>query len=155
MLHYEESVQRFGHLVKDSTETQEMTNTMMCMGPKGEVGDLQPAQLERILLLQNGLRKRCFVLLWELQLENQGVYLPSNGQIIVSDKVFHRNQAHLVLVNIKYLWAAVYRICIPGTRYYYVNNTIDVVMLNHFWLKPPEAEGNINDSTSPNDPSLG
>ncbi|KAF8535807.1 hypothetical protein BDD12DRAFT_750654, partial [Trichophaea hybrida] len=26
MLHYEESAQRFGHLVKDSTETQEMNH---------------------------------------------------------------------------------------------------------------------------------
>jgi tRNA nucleotidyltransferase/poly(A) polymerase len=32
MLHYEESVQRFGHLVKDSTETQEMNHPKMCIG---------------------------------------------------------------------------------------------------------------------------
>ena len=35
MLHYEESIQRFGHLVKDSTETQEMIHPKMCMGPDG------------------------------------------------------------------------------------------------------------------------
>jgi hypothetical protein len=33
ILHYEESVQRFGHLVKDSTETQDMNHPKMCMGP--------------------------------------------------------------------------------------------------------------------------
>jgi hypothetical protein len=33
MLHYEESVQRFGHLVKDSTETQQRNHPKMCVGP--------------------------------------------------------------------------------------------------------------------------
>jgi hypothetical protein len=33
MLHYEQSVQRFGHLVKDSTETEEMNHPKICMGP--------------------------------------------------------------------------------------------------------------------------
>ena len=31
-LHYEESVQCVGHLVKDSTQTHEMNNSKMCMG---------------------------------------------------------------------------------------------------------------------------
>jgi hypothetical protein len=33
MLHYEESVQRLGQLVKDSTETEEMNHPKMCIGP--------------------------------------------------------------------------------------------------------------------------
>jgi hypothetical protein len=111
--------------------------------PKGDVGDLQLAQLVRILRLQDGLRTRCVVLLRELQLENQGVCLPSNGLLRVSDKVFRRNQADLVVVNIQCVWAAAHLIRIPGTRYYYVNNTIDLVMFNHFWPKPPEAEGDM------------
>jgi len=32
MLHYEDWVQRFGHLVKDSTKRQERNNSKMCMG---------------------------------------------------------------------------------------------------------------------------
>ena len=32
MVHYEESVQRFGHLVKDSTKTQEINHSKLCMG---------------------------------------------------------------------------------------------------------------------------
>jgi hypothetical protein len=34
MLHFEESVERFGHLVKDSTETHEMNHPKMCRGPR-------------------------------------------------------------------------------------------------------------------------
>jgi len=33
MLHDEESIQHFGHLVKDSTEMQEINHPKMCMGP--------------------------------------------------------------------------------------------------------------------------
>jgi len=33
MLHYEESVQPFGHFVKDSTEAQEMNHPKMYIGP--------------------------------------------------------------------------------------------------------------------------
>jgi len=33
MLHYEESVQHFGHLVKDSTKMQQMNHPTMCMCP--------------------------------------------------------------------------------------------------------------------------
>jgi len=69
--------------------------------PKGDVGDLQPAQLVRILWLQDGLGKRCVVLLQELPLENQGIRLASNGLLGVSDEGFCRNQAELVVVNIK------------------------------------------------------
>ena len=29
---------------------------------------------------------------------------------------------------------------IPGTRYYYVNNTINLVTFNCFWPIPPEAK---------------
>jgi hypothetical protein len=47
--------------------------------PKGDVEDLRPAQHVRILQLQDGLRKRCIVLLRELQLDNDGICLPSNG----------------------------------------------------------------------------
>jgi hypothetical protein len=111
--------------------------------PKGDVGDSRPAQLVRILWLQDGLRKRCVVLLRKLQLENQGVCLPSNGLLSVFDKVFRRNQADLVIVNIKCVWAAAHLIRIPGTRYYYVNNSIDLVMFNRFWPKPLEAEGDM------------
>jgi len=32
---------------------------------------------------------------------------------------------------------------IPGTRYYYVNNIIDLVMFNCFGPKPPQAEGDM------------
>jgi len=111
--------------------------------PKGDVGDLRPAQLVRILRQQDGQRKRCVVHLRELQLENHGVYLPSNGLLRVSDNVFRRNQADLAVVNITCIWAAAHLIRIPGTRYYYVNNTIDLVMFNRFWPKPPEAEGDM------------
>jgi len=34
-------------------------------------------------------------------------------------------------------------ICIPGTRYYYVKYTPDLVMINRFWPNPPEAEGDM------------
>jgi len=87
--------------------------------------------------------KRCVVLLRELQLENQGVCLPSNGLLSVSDKVIRRNQADFVVVNIKCVWAAGHLVGIPATIYYYVNNTIDQVMFNRFWPKPPEAEGDM------------
>jgi len=110
---------------------------------KGEVGDLRLAQRVRILWLQDGQWKRCVVLLQELQLGNHGVCLPSNGLHSVCDKVFHRNQADLVIVNIKCIWAAAHLIPIPGTRYYYVNNNIDLVMFNPFWPTPPEAEGDM------------
>jgi hypothetical protein len=66
--------------------------------PIGDIGDLRSSQLVRILWLQEGLQKRCVVPLWELQLENQGVCLPSNGLLKVSDRVFHQNQADLVVV---------------------------------------------------------
>jgi hypothetical protein len=59
--------------------------------PKGDVEDLRPAQLVKILWLQDGLRKRCIVLLWKLQLENQGIFQPSNGQLKVSNKDFSQN----------------------------------------------------------------
>jgi len=71
--------------------------------PKGDVGDLRPAHLVRILRLEDGQWKRCVVLLWEFQLENHGVCLPSNELLGVSDKVFCRNQAYLVVVNIKWV----------------------------------------------------
>jgi len=111
--------------------------------PKGDVGDLRPAQLVRIVWLQHGLRRRYVVILRELQLENQGIRLPSNGLLRVCDKVFRRKQADLVVVNIKCLWVATRHIRIPGTRYYYVNNTINLVVFNHFWPKPPQAEGDM------------
>jgi len=109
--------------------------------PRGDVGDLQPAQIVRILRLHDGQWKRCVVLLRELQLENQGVGLPSNGLLRVSCKVFRRNQADIVVVNFKSVWAAAHLIRIHCTRYYYVINNIDLVMFNNFWPKPPEAEG--------------
>jgi len=40
----------------------------------------------------------------------------------------------------------------PGTTYYCVNNTINLVMFNRFWPKPPEAEGDMqtdNDAARP------
>jgi len=120
--------------------------------PKGGVGDLRPLQLVRILRLQDGQRKRYVVLLRELQLENQGDCLPSNGLLRVSDKVFHRNQADFVVVNIECVWAAAHLIRIRCTRYYYVNKTIDLVMLNRFWPTPLEAEGDMqtdNDDARP------
>jgi hypothetical protein len=83
--------------------------------PKCDVGDLQSAQLVRILPRQDGLRKRCVVLSWELQFENQGLCLPSNGLLRVFDKVFLLNEADLVVVNIKSVWAAAHLIRIPGT----------------------------------------
>jgi len=101
--------------------------------PKGDVGDLRPGHLVRILWLLDGLRKRWVVPLWELQLENQSVCLPTNGLLRVSEWVFCRNQANLVIVNIKCVWAAAHLICIPHTTYNYVNNTIDLVMFNRFW----------------------
>jgi len=100
--------------------------------PKGDVGDLPPAQHVRILRLQDGLRKRCVVLFRQLQLEKQSVCVPFNGLLRFSDKVFRRNQADLVVVNIKCIWAAAHLVHIPGTRYYYVNNAIDLVMFNRF-----------------------
>ena len=48
-----------------------------------------------------------------------------------------------MVVNIKRIWAAVPLIRIPGTKYYYVTNTIDLVRFNCFWPKPLEAEGDI------------
>ena len=104
----------------------------------------------RILQLQEDLRKRCIVLFRELQLENQGLCLSTNALFRVSDKVFCRNQADLVVVNIKCVWAAKHLILIPRTRYYYVNNTINLLMFNCVWPKPPEAEVDMhtNDDTA-------
>jgi len=100
--------------------------------PKGDVGDLWPAQLVRILLMQHGLWKRCIVCLRELQFEIQGVCQPSNELLRVSDSIFRRNEANLVVVNINCIWATVHLIRIPSARYYNVNNTIDLVMFNRF-----------------------
>jgi len=97
----------------------------------------------KILRLQDGLQKRCLVPLRKLQLEIQGICLPSNGLAGVSDTVFHQNQANLEVVYIKCIWAAACLIPIPGTRYYYVNHTIDLVTFNPFWPNPPEAEGDM------------
>ena len=119
---------------------------------KRDVGDLWLANLVTILLLKHGLQMRCVALLWELQLENQGVYLPSSGLLRVSNKVFRWNQADLVVVTIKCEWAAAHLICIPGTRYCYVYITIGLVIFNRFWPKPPEAEGDmqtVNDTARP------
>ena len=69
--------------------------------PKGDVGDLRLAQRVRILRLQDGLRKRCVVLLRELKLQIQPICFPSHGLRRVSDKVFCQNQADQVIVNIK------------------------------------------------------
>lgn len=33
MLHYEKPIQHFGHLVKDTTEVQEMNHVEKCIGP--------------------------------------------------------------------------------------------------------------------------
>jgi hypothetical protein len=66
--------------------------------------------------------------------------------------MFYPNQADLVGFNIKYIWVAMHLIHIPGTRYYYVNNTIDLVWFNHFLPKPPGAEGDMltdNDDARP------
>jgi len=118
----------------------------------GDQGDLWLAQLVRILQLQDGLWKRCIVLLQELQLENQGVCQHSSGLLRVSDKVFGWNQANLVVVNVKWVWAATCLICIASIKYYYVNNTIDLVMFNHFWPSPLEAEADMqtdNDAARP------
>jgi len=76
-------------------------------------------------------------------MKTKGVCLPSNGLLRVSDRVFHWNQADLVVVNINCVWAAGHLIRIPSTTYYYVNNTIDLVMFNRFWPKPLEAEGDM------------
>jgi len=111
--------------------------------PKGDVGDLYLAHHVRILRLQDGLQQGCVVLLRELQLENQGVCLPSNGLLRVSNNAFGRKQANHILFNIKFAGAAAHLSRIPGTTYYYVNNTIDPVMFNRFWPKPPEAEGDM------------
>jgi len=48
-----------------------------------------------------------------------------------------------VLVNIKCVWAAAHLICIPGTKYYNINNTINQVMFNRFWPQPPQAAGDM------------
>jgi hypothetical protein len=109
----------------------------------GDIADLRPAQLVRIPLLLDGPQTRCLVLLQELQLENQGLCLSSNGLLRVSDNGFSRNQADHAVVNIKCVRAGTNLICIPRTRYYYVNNTINLVMYNHFWPKPPDAEGDM------------
>jgi len=85
--------------------------------PKSDVGDLRQAQFVKILWLQDHLQKRCVVLFRELQGENQGVCLPSNGLRRVSSKVFCRNQPDLVVVDIECIWAAVHLIWIPSTRY--------------------------------------
>jgi len=92
-------------MVDQSLRTAEPQNNFMWFRvdepPKGDVGELQLAQLVRILRLQDGQWKRCVVLLWELQLENQGVCLPCNGRLRVSDEVFRRDLADFVVVNIK------------------------------------------------------
>jgi len=44
------------------------------------------------------------------------------------------------MVNIKSVWAAVHLIHIPSTRYYYVNNTMGLVLFDHLWPKSPKTE---------------
>jgi len=64
--------------------------------PKGDVLDLRPPQCVRILHLQDGLQKRCVVLFWELQLENQGVCLPSKGCLVSPTKFTFRTRPTLL-----------------------------------------------------------
>ena len=89
-----------------------------------------------ILQLQDGLWKRCIVHLWELQLENQHNAVHSNRLCIVSNNCLHQNQADYVIVNILSIWPTMRLIFLPGTRYYHVNNAVDLVMFNCFWPKP-------------------
>jgi len=63
--------------------------------PEGDVGDLWPAQLLRILWVQDALRERLVVLLRELQLETKGLCLHSNELLRVSNIVFRGDQANL------------------------------------------------------------
>lgn len=47
---------------------------------------------------------------------------------------------------------AVYLVYIPGIRYYYFNNTINIVMFNCFCYKPQSAKGEMqtdNDTARP------
>jgi len=45
-----------------------------------------------------------------------------------------------VVVIIKSIWAAMHLDGIRSAGYFYVNNTIDRVVFNRFWPKPPQAE---------------
>lgn len=122
--------------------------------PKRDAGDFRLAQLVTILQLQDGLRKRCVVLLQEVHCGTQRGYLPSNGLLRVWNDVFCRNQADHVVVNIRCIWAAMHLIRIPSTRYHHVNSAINLVMFNRFWPKPLEAEGDMqtdNDDGTPED----
>jgi len=84
---------------------------------KGTIEDVWLVYLVRILWLQNDEWKRCIVLFQELHIGKQGIGLPSNCLLIVSDQVFPMTQADYDLVNIMYRWADMYWICIPSTKY--------------------------------------
>jgi len=71
MLQYDDSIQRIGHLVKDSTETQEINHPTICMGPyRRSNGNFQ---YERQILNDYSrihvLRMRCLHL-WQLAKES-------------------------------------------------------------------------------------
>jgi hypothetical protein len=76
------------------------------------------------------------------------------GLFRVSESVVQQNAADLDLVNIKCVWVAGHVIRIPSTRYNSLHYTINLVVFNHFWLKPPEAEIDMQKDHDPARPEV-
>jgi hypothetical protein len=108
----------------------------------GDVGDLRPAQLIRILQVrdhQQPDKPRRVVVVRELKVENNGNCMPGTGLLKVSHIHYRPQQSDLLVASIQTVHSAAHLLRIPGTQSYYVNNTIDLATFNWAWPKTAAA----------------
>jgi hypothetical protein len=108
----------------------------------GDVGDLRPAQLIRILQVQDPQRDEQpwkVIVVRELKIENDGNCMPDTGLLKVSDIHYRPQQRDLLVASIQTVHSAAHLLRIPDTRSYYVNNTIDLATFNWAWPKTAAA----------------
>jgi hypothetical protein len=107
-----------------------------------DVGDLRPAQLIRILQVQDHKqpgKPRKVIVVRQLKVENEGNSMPGTGLFKVSDIRYRPQQSDLLVASIQTVHSAAHLLRIPGTRSYYVNNTIDLATFNWAWPKRAAA----------------
>jgi hypothetical protein len=124
----------------------------------GDVGDLRPAQLIRILQLQDPqhpdqLRK--VVVVRELKVENNGNCMLGTGLLKVSDIQYRPQQSDLLVASVQTVHSAAHLLRIPSTRSYYVNNTIDLATFNWAWPKTAAAAAAAADGESAEEEDIG
>jgi hypothetical protein len=108
----------------------------------GDVGDLRPAQLIRILQVQDPQQPdqlHKVVVVRELNVENNGNCMPGTGLLKVSDIQYRPQQRDLLVASIQTVHSAAHLLRIPRTRSYYVNNTINLATFNWVWPKTAAA----------------